>query len=467
MVSVIRRSAVLALMLSASPFCKFLCRAEEPARPLPESFLSFWNQPSFQQRLAESYLAETDIEPRLTAEERERLLKILNLISSDKMNEAASAIQKELARNAAASAVFDFTLANIYFQQENLNQAAAAYRQAVQKFPKFRRAWRNLGLICIRNSDFAGAADAFTKVIELGGSDAVTYGLLGFAYASLEDHLAAESSYRMAVLLDPATMDWKMGLARSLFRQERYPEAAALCESLLRKFPDRADLWLLLANASLGMNKPLKAAEIFEWLDTLGRSTAESLLLLGDIYINEELYESAVRAYTRALEQKLSVPAERLLRASRALMTRGALAESRQLLEQMQQAFEGQFPDSLKVEMLKLQARIAVAEGAGSEEQVRLLEEIIAIDPLDGEALILLGQHWGKMQNTEKAVFYFERAAAIERYEAQARIRHAQLLVQQGKYEEALPLLRRAQQIDPRDNVREYLEQVERAAKTR
>ena len=43
-------------------------------------------------------------------------------------------------------------------------------------------------------------------------------------------------------------------------------------------------------------------------------------------------------------------------------------------------------------------------------------------------------------------------------------MRHAQLLVRDGRYAEALPLLRRAQAIAPRDNVQEWLEKVERYA---
>jgi len=88
----------------------------------------------------------------------------------------------------------------------------------------------------------------------------------------------------------------------------------------------------------------------------------------------------------------------------------------------------------------------------------------VAIDPLDGEALILLGQHSARAGNPEQAVFYYERAANLEKFEADAKVRHAQLLVGQGKYQEALPLLRRAQSIKPRDNIQQYLEQIERVA---
>ena len=91
----------------------------------------------------------------------------------------------------------------------------------------------------------------------------------------------------------------------------------------------------------------------------------------------------------------------------------------------------------------------------------------VALDPLDGEALILLGQHSSRAGEIEKAIFYYERAASLEKFEADAKVRHAQLLVKTGNYADALPLLRRAQQLKPRDNIQDYLEQVERVAKSR
>ena len=48
------------------------------------------------------------------------------------------------------SAILDFTLGGIQFQQDKLAEALANYQTAVEKFPSFRRAWRNLGLIHVR-----------------------------------------------------------------------------------------------------------------------------------------------------------------------------------------------------------------------------------------------------------------------------------------------------------------------------
>ncbi len=75
--------------------------------------LETWNDPAFKKQYAESYIAATDIEPRVTVVEREQLQKILEFISADQMDEAATLLENN--RGEAASAVFDFTLANIYF----------------------------------------------------------------------------------------------------------------------------------------------------------------------------------------------------------------------------------------------------------------------------------------------------------------------------------------------------------------
>ena len=437
----------------------------EPQTHLNEATLKIWNSSAFQKQFINSYIAETEIEPRVTEDERDHMLKVLELISADKVDEAVVMLNKH--RNEASSAVFDFTLANIYFQQEELELAAQAYRIAVGKYPKFRRAWRNLGLIYVRQGDFEEALPALTRVIELGGSDAITYGLLGFAYSSGEDYLAAESAYRMAILLDPKTLDWKMGLTRSFFKQERFPEAVALCGQLIKDDPDRVDMWLLQANAYIGSNQPLKAAEIFELVDHLGKSTADSQNMLGDIYINQELYTMAADAYIHAMDKDPEYDPQRAIRSAKVLIARGAFKDTRRVIEHIEKRFDGQLETDDQKDVLKLRARLTVADGSGQDEEVQVLQNIVALDPLDGEALILLGQHAGRNGDTEKAIFYFERAEGLEKYEADAKIRHAQLLVQSGKYAEALPLLRRAQQIKPRNNIQEYMEQVERVAKSR
>jgi tetratricopeptide (TPR) repeat protein len=429
--------------------------------------LSIWNDEDFRRRFTLSYAAETEIEPTVTSDEREELLEIMQLISDDNIAEAEKVLKEALKDNEAATAVYDFTLANIYFQAEELDDAALYYQKAVTKYDKFRRAWRNLSLIHVRKADYPSAVNSLTRVIELGGGDAVTYGLLGFSYSSIENSISAESAYRMAIMLDPKTLDWKMGLARSFFRQERFSEAAALCGLLIRDNPENTDLWLLKANAYIGLGKPMEAAQAFEIVRQFGGSTADTLNLLGDIYINEGLFSLAADLYIEALELDPDSSLERALRAAKALTARAQFEHTARLVEAVNSNCGENIDQQTKIDILKLSARLAVASGSDGGEEAAILEQIVELDPLDGEALILLGQRCVRNEDPEKAIFYFEQAAGIEGYEAEALVRHAQLLVQQGRYSESLPLLRRAQKIKYRDNIQEYLEQVERVAKSK
>jgi tetratricopeptide (TPR) repeat protein len=254
-------------------------------------------------------------------------------------------------------------------------------------------------------------------------------------------------------------------LTQSVLKQQKYGEAVTLTEELLARFPERSDYWLLQANAYIGLGQPLKAAQNFEVVRRMGKATTASQNTLGDIYVNEGMFELAAQAYTTALELKPDQKIDQPLRRVEILAQRGALGQAKMLLGRVEQHTQGTLDDEQRKRLLQLRSRIAVAEGHG-DDSVDVLEEIVALDPLDGEALILLGQHYARIDEPERAVFYYERAQSIEAFEADARIRHAQLLVARSKYPEAVPLLKRAQEIEPREDVARYLEQVERLART-
>ncbi|MBK8098722.1 MAG: tetratricopeptide repeat protein [Planctomycetes bacterium] len=451
-VSPTARGGALFLLLAAAS-------AQDPGAQDP--IARILGDPTFQRQFAESYLAETEIEPRVTEDERDLLQEAITLLGTGKNDEAAALLAAQ--RNAASSAVVDFTFANIKFQGEAIDEAIPAYDAAVAKYPRFRRAWKNLGLCHVRKADFAPAGRAFARVIELGGGDALTWGLLGVTASNTENWLGAESAFRMAITLDPNTLDWQMGLARALFKQTRFADAAALCGQLLAQQPERGDLWLLQANAFLGQEKPRLAARNLEMVDRLGQATVASLSTLADIYVNDELYDQAARCYLQAMQLDPKGAATRGLRAAKVLAARRANAETKVVLERLAQVPTETLTAEMQKDVLKLRARLAVAEGAGDEE-AKLLEEIVALDPLDGDAAILLGQHAQRQGNDEQAVLWYERAAGLPAFEADAKVRHAQLLVGKGKYVDALPLLRRAQTLKPRDSIQDYLEKVERAA---
>jgi len=438
---------------------------QQPAEAADGHGLAIWRDPMFRRRFAESYLAETDIEPPpLTDDERDVMQEVVELRADNQLDKATERMRERAGPK--ANAVFDLTLAKLLLERDRIAEATVAYEVAVGKHPKFRRAWNDLGLIHYRQGDHRAAAGAFAKVVELGGASAMVYGLLGFSLANIDDALGAESAFRLAAMLDPVTVDWRMGLAHSLFKQRRFAEAASLFGALIAAQPDRGDLWLRQAQAYLGMNEATKAAENLELVDRLGQSTAETLDTLGNIYVNDELFDLAAGAYERAIGKDPQHGLAIALRAAKAFAARSATAETQRMLDRIAALPPDQVDAATKKEVLWLRARTVLGAGGGEQEAL-VLEQIVAMDPLDGDALIRLGQYYARVGQVEEAVFRYERAAGIADFEADAKVRHAQLLVGQGEYAAAMPLLRRAQSLKPRDNIQQFLEQVERAAQGR
>src|SRR5690606_4954305 len=110
-----------------------------------------------------------------------------------------------------------------------------------------------------------------------------------------------------------------------------------------------------------------------------------------------------------------------------------------------------------------------------------LLQRTIYEDNRNGEARIELALYYeeqakrveegspeAELKREElfsKAKLYFEQAQMIPDSEMLARQRHGQMLVSRGKYDEALPLLRKVHEMKPNDRFEEYLRRVERAAR--
>jgi tetratricopeptide (TPR) repeat protein len=439
-------------------------RADDGRGANTTDIAAIWNDPTFQKQFIGSYGINADVEPRVTPDEVKTLEKIRPLMADD-LPKAEATLLKQL--DPKCSAILDFTMGGICFQQDRMDEALTHYQTAVQKFPSFRRAWRNVGLIRARNGQFDDAIAAFTRMIELGGGDAYSYGLLGYAYASKQDYQAAEAAYRNALLLQPQNTEWRLGLTRCVFKQQKFEDAATLLDALIERYPEKADFWMLQAHTYLGMKQPLKAAENLEAVDHLGQATLDSQYTLGDIYLTENLMDLAARAYNRAIDIDVSQPLARSLRAAELLASRGGLTQAKLVTEHIHNSCDQNIDESDRRKLLKIEARLSMASGEGSDATAAVLEEIIQIDPLDGEALMLLGQHYSKQGEPDRALLYFERAASLDAYEANAKVRHAQVLVSMGRYADAVPLLRRAQEIKPRDDINRYLEQVERIAKSR
>jgi tetratricopeptide (TPR) repeat protein len=428
----------------------------------PWSGSSIVADPEWQKRFLGSYGFLSGAEPDIRPSELEVLKEVIDLM---KVNPRAAAAMLEQTQSADSSAAVDFILANLQFQNGDLEAAEDSYESALRKFPDFRRAHKNLGLLRVQANELAGATEHLTRAIELGDRDGRTYGLLGYCYVNLENYVAAEAAYRNAVLAEPDTRDWQLGLARSLLAMEKYKEAAALFSSLIEKDPENGTYWMLQANAFLGLNEPLKAAVNLEAARLLGKADIQSLILLGDIYMNDGDADLAREAYLDVV--KMDEKAEHFRAAQRAaelLVRVGANADAAALVQSIERRYGKRLDADQQLELMTLQAKLARAQGR-PDEAARILETIVQRDGTRGEALLELARYHRDVGNKQKAVLMLERAQNLEDFEYEALVEHAQLEVGERHYDRAANLLRQATRIRSEPRVERFLAQVEEAAR--
>ncbi len=424
--------------------------------------LEFWNNPEFVRSFMGSYGFNREIEPRFETREEQMAFRELSDLMRDNPEEAKSRLAKMI--TPTGSAVLPFTLGALHFQDGDAVKAIEQYELAITKFPDFRRAHRNLGFALAQEGRFDEAAKALTKALTLGATDAGVYGLLGYSFLNAEKYLSAETAYMNAILFDPENQDWKLGLIKAYIARSNYSEAIALLDEILAESPDSANLWSLQANVFLQMEDNAKAAVNFEMLRRMGKATLPNLMLLGDIYMLDDALELALPVYLDAIEKDGVNDIRRSLRACEILVSRGAWSEANQMFSKVKQRHQATMSDDEEAKLLRLESKVAIANGEG-QKALSVLEQIIGKNPLDGEALLLAGEFYAQEGETAKAITRYELAAKITGFEADAWLKHAQLLVRQQDYNEALDLLRKAQKVNPRDNVQKYLEAVERVAR--
>ena len=429
--------------------------------PATNALAAIWTDPDFARRLIGSSGFAPDIEPRMAPDElatfRDKVVPLLR----DNPKEAQSLLAS-LAKP-GASAVFDFTLGNLYFQNEDLTNAVKFFTSALAKHPDYRRAQKNLGFALVRSGKYAEAVAPLTRTIALGGGDSKVFALLGFAYMNLGRNVSAEGAYLQAAVLEPENVDFKLGLVKCAIATANYDHALALLDELTGQFPERDSLWTLQANIYIQKEQPAKAAISLEMLRRRGQATPQNLFLLGDLYMTQEARDLALAAYLEAIEKDGGQNPALALRPAQILVSRSAWEETRTLFAKIRSS-TGTLNPADEMKLLKLEAKVAMANGDG-EQGIATLEQIIQKDPLDAEALLLAGDYYGKHDQREKAEYRFQTAAAISGFEAEAYLKHAQLLVASQKYAPAVELLHKAQKIKPRDNVQRYLEKVEQLSR--
>jgi tetratricopeptide (TPR) repeat protein len=450
----IKDIAVAGLMLMAT------AGAYSQVYPLSENT---WTNPDFVKRFLGSYGVLTEKEPQITSDESKVFQTLSTLLAAGDSKGAIAAV-RTAAATPDASAALDYTLGNLYLQAGEFANGIRAYEVAIRKFPNFQRAYKNAALAHIQSQNFAAGAEYMIKSIELGGSDGDSFGLLGYCYLNLEKNASALDAYRMAGVLAPNNKDWQLGKATTLQRVGLHEESLAKFDQLIAESPRVKNYYTAAANSCISLQDDMRAAKYLELAVRRGVADEPAKMLLGDIYLNQKLYDLSVGIYGDLMQSSSRPDYPRFIRYARGLILMGAIEDASTFVAKIEERANS-LSDSQRLEVLNLRSKIAFATGDDARG-VASLEEVIKLDPTNGEAILLLGEHYFGLSDWETALFYFERAQKMDASAVDGYVQAARVKVSQRKFADAVDLLQKAQSIKPQAHVESYLNAVRNALKT-
>lgn len=435
--------------------CWLLLVAAIPAaEPLPLGS-AFWQDPNFVRSFNGSYRIEARIEPAVTSDERALLVEVQELMAKG----ARKAALDKLAASklTAGSPALRFNLGNLRLEEGEVEQAAADYQAAIQQYPSFRRAHRNLAVATARLGKPQEALPSLLEALRLGDSDGTTWGLLGWCRLQASEFAGALQAYRMAQALEPDTAEWLAGIAQCLQQLGQDAEAAELLDEVVRKRPNEPSYALLRADLLVRLGRTSAAAAGLDLLRRLGVLDADGHLFLALLHLRGARDELAAVAATAAFAAPAPPATERLLATLREAVDRKAW-DLAVLLDRKAAAALADGERAEKRQLVLLGARIAIESGADPAGGAKRLEELLRDDPLDGGALLVLGRQRAADGRREEAEILLERAAKVDEFAHEAWVEVARVRVDQRRYPQALEAVDKALAVREHPPLRAYRE---------
>lgn len=305
--------------------------------------------------------------------------------------------------------------------------------------------------------DFAGAIDVLKKALKDYPNTAEVHYWLGVAYFRNKQTDEALGSALKAFELKPKYM-LNRGLMADLFLEmEKYAEAQAECEVILKESKKDFDTRLKLAKSCIGQKKFKEAAEILAKLEFEQPQNVQVLLLSGKSYAKQRVNEEAIKYYSKALQIDPNSIETKLELGKLYFRDQKYNEALNTYLDVVR--LDSNNPDA------NLQAGYIFFEaGKGDHydqygKAIGFLLRYIRLQPNDYKGHILIGKSYHALRQYRNAVPYLEKAAELDT--SKTRDEGLKLLaesyVRTGNFEKAAAayedLLKRNFEMDSKDYV--------------
>lgn len=398
----------------------------------------------------------TDREPDLSAEEHALYEKAQQLMATNP--EAARTLLegmvKEPKGGEPASPAFDLLLGNLYYATGQTDKAEVNYLSAVERYPAFLRAWTNLGVLYYAQGLYPKAIPCLTKAVVLGDRESTTVGTMALCLERTGDAVGAELAFIQALAVDPGNVGWMDGLVRVFLHAKQYARAEVMVRNLIKERPAEPRYWRTYADIMVASGRKLEAIALLEQTISAGTAGREELAHLAGLYADENLIPEAALTYGKLEVSAETLGERRTLQLVRVLMACSEWSKAQALLDELRKP-----PGEEREAFLRVQADLFAAQKKWGEAKT-VLDELLQLSPMDGNALVSLGRAHLAEGDEVHAILAFEAAVQTNEGAHQASLVLANLELKHRHFERSVSYLEKALSIEKNEEVEDILTRV-------
>ena len=251
--------------------------------------------------------------------------------------DTATKILEEGTENAPDNIDLLFELAHCYEQTNNFEQAIETHQRIIKIDPFVSEAWFNLGQIHFSLQNHLLALEAYDYALAINPDDALSQVQKGHVllnskryeeaiaayfeyrkispevfqilnciaecYEMLERYDDAFLCYKETLEHDSEDFDALTGAAICLLEKEEYSASMDYSQKATAIAPEQPDGWIYLGEAHVGLDNMKGALTAYLKAIECDAKQSETLFAIGNIYLEEADYQSALHYYTQAYEQ--------------------------------------------------------------------------------------------------------------------------------------------------------------------
>ncbi len=191
-----------------------------------------------------------------------------------------------------------------YYAEDQLVQAEARCKLAIEYSPKYAQAWNCIGLIEHKRGRLELAMEHFKRAIAYFNDFSEAYNNLGAIFVEMREYLQAEDMFRQSIEIDPGFVSARVNLAQTLYYQNRPDEAHEQYLRCIELDPNACDCHLGMGVIATDKQAWDQGRTHYQKMAEVCPDSPEAHYNLGFTYYNLARCADAVDAFISALAKK-------------------------------------------------------------------------------------------------------------------------------------------------------------------